>query len=106
MPFAAAAAARATIRVDARLSRREYADEGALFGPLDGEGDLAIDEREQRVVLAHTDVGPGMYLGAALANDNGARGDRFAAVGLHAEPLGMGIAAIAGAAACFFVCHE
>jgi len=104
--FAAAPAARAIIRVDARLCRREDADEGALFGPLDGEGNLPIDEREQRVVLAHADVGPGMHLRAALPNDNGARGDRFAAVDLYTEPLGMRIAAIARAAACFFVCQE
>ena len=99
--FAAAPAARATIRVDARLCRRENADEGPLFGPLDGEGNLPIDEREQRVVLAHADVGPGMHLRAALPNDNGARGDRFTAVGLDTEPFGMRIAAIARAAACF-----
>src|ERR1700676_4586632 len=47
-----------------------------------------------------------MYLRAALANDDGARGNRFPAVGLHPEPLGLRIATIARAAACFFVCHE
>ena len=37
---------------------------------LDGKAHLAVDQREQRVVLAHADVGAGMELGAALAHDD------------------------------------
>ena len=44
-----------------------------------------------------------VHLGPALAHDDRARGDRFAAVGLDAEALGLRIAAVTGTAACFCV---
>ena len=45
-----------------------------------GERDLAADEREQRVVLAHPDVDARMDLRPALANDDATRVDEFAAL--------------------------
>ena len=39
------------------------------------ELDLAIDERKERVILAHADVGARMERRAALADDDAARGE-------------------------------
>src|SRR5258706_11447787 len=57
--------------------------------------DLAGHEREEGVVLADADVRARMKLGAALAHEDRARVDELAAVDLDAEPLGLGIAAVA-----------
>src|SRR5258706_1475814 len=72
---------------------------------LDAEVDFAIDQREQRVVLADADVGAGMELGAALAHDDRAGRNHLAAERLHAEHLGLRIAAVPGGTAAFFLCH-
>ena len=48
--------------------------------PLVRELDLAVDEREQRVVLADADVDAGMDRGAALADDDAAGANQLAAV--------------------------
>ena len=68
-----------------------------LFGRLDAdeapvtalvlELDDASDQREKRVVFALADVDAGLVLGAALANQNRAGVDEFAAEALYAEPL-------------------
>ena len=88
------------LRCDVGLGcRRHDADDGLLVGALDSELDLAVDEREQRVVLADTDVDAGVHFGPALADDDGSRGDRLAAEGFDAEPFGLRIAAVARAAA-------
>src|SRR5690606_38299312 len=50
---------------------------------LDAEFDGAVDQREQGVVFADTDIGAGVELGAALANDDGTRTDGLATVDLH-----------------------
>ena len=47
-----------------------------------------------------------MELGAALAHDDVAGEDDLAAEALDAEPLARRVAAVAGAAACFLVCHR
>src|SRR5215831_11904308 len=61
-----------------------HGDDGA---PARGavEGDLALDRREDGVVLAHAGVGAGMELGAALAEDDVARHDDLPAEALHAQ---------------------
>jgi hypothetical protein len=41
---------------------------------------------------------PGLSLGAALADDDGTAGDDLAGEELHAEALGIGVAAVFGAA--------
>ena len=51
-----------------------------LFLALGRELDLAVDQREQRVVLAHADVHARMDLRAALADDDAAGADGLAAV--------------------------
>ena len=60
---------------------------------------------EQGVVRADADIGAGMPLGAALAHDDVARNDGFRTELLHAEALAGRVAAVAGRAACFLVCH-
>src|SRR6185312_8189235 len=61
--------------------------------------------REERVVLADSHVHAGMELRAALAHEDGPRVHQLSAEGLEAEALALGIAAVAGRAACFLVCH-
>src|SRR5690348_12054055 len=48
---------------------------------------VAVRGREQGVVPAHADIVAGMKLGAALADDNVAGDNRFAAEFLHAQSL-------------------
>src|SRR5437899_3373004 len=66
---------------------------------------LAGDAREQRMVAPHADVRAGMHLGAALAHQDLPGIDALAAERLDAEALGLGIAPVARAAACFLVGH-
>src|SRR5262249_12517198 len=84
------------------LRHREYRHEDAAlgFGP---ELDFAVGEREQRVVLGHADIGARVPLGAALARNDVAGQHLLAAENLQAEPLTVGVAAVAGSSACFLV---
>src|SRR5690349_5536060 len=68
---------------------------------LDGAGRLG----EQRVVLADPDAVARAEAGAALADDDLAAGDDLAGEHLHAEALGVGVAAVAGGAEALLVCH-
>src|SRR5574338_604676 len=65
----------------------------------------AVDHREERVVGGALDVLAGVELGAALADQDRARGDRLAAEGLHAQVLRIGIAAVAAGADALFMSH-
>src|SRR5471030_515915 len=71
-----------------------HADHVLALLALDREHDLAGDLRKQGVVLAHADVRPRVHAGAALADDDAARGDQLAAERLHPKPLGLRIAAV------------
>jgi hypothetical protein len=73
---------------DGALSNREEL-------ALDRVLDEAFDDREQGVVLAHVDAVAGMVDRAALADQDRAREDQFAAVDLDAEALACGVAAVA-----------
>src|SRR5690242_2414528 len=68
-------------------SARNHADRLARLRTLGLELDLAVDQREQRVVAAEADAGPRVEARAALANDDVAGFDRLAAVDLDAEVL-------------------
>src|SRR5205085_2687853 len=72
---------------------------------LGPEAHLTVDQREQRVVLAGADIGARMELGAALAHDDRAGRNGLAAEHLHAEHLRLGITAVPGGTAAFFLCH-
>ena len=64
------------------LDRDEAAVLATVLEPYD-----AVDLGEKGVVLATADVEAGLERGSALANQNGATGDRLAAEALHAEAL-------------------
>ena len=68
--------------------------ETAAIAKYDDAGDLG----EQRVVLAAADVLAGLVDGAALPHQDGAARHHFAAEGLHAQALGIGIAPVLGTA--------
>ena len=73
-----------------RLDRYDRSDLAVLY-----ELHLAVLEGEQREVAAAPDVGAGMDLGAALADDDRAGLEELAVVRLDAEVLGVGVAAVA-----------
>src|SRR5579872_2583911 len=96
-------------------------DVGALLGGLGrGEGqhrdeaasaaravkvDMAGDHGIKGVIAAHADIFTGMDLGAALADQDIAAKDGFAAEFLDAEATAFGIAPIARGTACFLMRH-
>ena len=65
----------------------------------------AGDQSEQRVVAAAADVVAGVEVGAALADEDLAGVDLLAAEPLHAEALGVGVAAVAAGGRTLLVCH-
>jgi hypothetical protein len=67
---------------------------GASVLELDAAGDFG----EEGVVFAAAYVEAGLYTGATLADDDSAAGDNLSAKCFKAEPLGIGVAAISGAA--------
>src|SRR5579883_3481636 len=66
----------------------------------------AVDQREQRVVLAEADVRPRMQLGSALAHQHAPGAHGLAAILFHAPALRVTVAPVARAANAFFVCHD
>ena len=56
---------------------------------------IAVRRGEQGVVAADADVGAGIHLGTALADQDIAGKDLLAAKALYAEALAVGIAAVA-----------
>src|SRR5690606_8775481 len=59
----------------------------------------------ERMVTPHSHVVAGVHLRAALADQNASGGNHLTAEALDAQTLGLRIAAVAGTAACFLVCH-
>ena len=47
----------------------------------------------------------GQHGRAALTNQDGACGNRFTAIGFHAQAFGVGIATVACGACAFLMCH-
>src|SRR6266545_29303 len=86
------------------LYGRDHVDPAAVVTCW-GIAHFARDEREERVVLADTDVLARQHLGAALANEDRTGLDLRPGVFLHAETLARRIAAVAGGTCAFFVCH-
>ena len=81
-----------------RASERSDANALALAGGAANGFEIhhTIHQGEQGVVLALTDVDAWQHSGAALADQDGTGGDGFAALGLDAQALGIGIATVAG----------
>src|SRR5579859_4201320 len=81
-----------------------YCDAAAVLAhPL--ELDLARNQGEEGVVSAEPNACPSGDLGPALPDDDGPGVDDLAAEDLDAQHLRFGIAAVAGGAASFLVCH-
>src|SRR5262252_4396800 len=66
---------------------------------------LAVDEGEETVVATLTNSWPGLDVRAALAHDDRPGGHGRAAEELDTQAVRIGVAAIAGGAAAFLVCH-
>ena len=69
------------------------------------EAHAAVDQREDRVIATESDVFSRQELCPALANDDVAGDDRFAAKFFHAQPLADAVAAVLDAALSFFMSH-
>src|SRR5665213_443635 len=67
--------------------------------------DRAVDQREDRVIAAQSDIGAGMPFGAALADQDVPSDNALAARLLDPEAASFSVASVAGRSACFFVCH-
>src|SRR6202140_768741 len=85
---------------------RQHTHIEALLRALLLELHLAGHLGEQRMVGAHTDVRAGTDRRAALTHEDVARQHLLAPEALHAQTLGVRIAAVLGTAACLFVCHD
>src|SRR3546814_4298789 len=69
------------------------------------ELDRTGGEGEQGVVATAADVGAGVEVRAALADDDLARVDALAAEALDAETLGVRVATVLGRGCALLVCH-
>src|SRR6478672_1015259 len=76
-----------------------------LAAALAAELDRARREGEQGVVTATADVGAGVEVGAALADDDLAGLDDLAAEALHTQVLGVGVATVASGRSALLMCH-
>ncbi len=97
-----------TVRSGSGPKRTERSGVGGDRRDVDGlaalalaERDRTVDEAEQRVVLALTDVLARMELGATLTDEDGAGGDVGSGEHLDAQALGIGITTVAGRTATF-----
>src|SRR5918992_613483 len=80
-------------------------DAGQLAAAHHGVDDGAVDLGEQGVVAAAADAFAGVDAGAALADQDRARGHQLAAVALDPEPLGGRVAAVAAGGRALLVRH-
>ena len=73
---------------------------------LDAGVHLAVLQGEQGVVAALAHVDAGVDVGAALAHQDITRQHKLAVAALHAQALGLGVAAVLGGAAALLVGEE
>src|SRR5439155_1860872 len=66
----------------------------------------AVDQREERVVAPHADVGSRMHPRAALPDEDVSRAHALAGEELHAAPLPRAVATVPGAALALLVRHQ
>ena len=62
---------------------------------------FAINQRKQRVILAHADILAGMQPGTTLANNDAAGIDGLTAVDFDAKPFRLRVTAVTRRAAAF-----
>jgi hypothetical protein len=70
------------------------------------EEDIAISEGEKSVISSHANIRTGMPLGSALANEDVASDDNFAAEFLYAKALAVGVASVFDGTLSFFMGHK
>ena len=70
------------------------------------EADNAVSLGKQRIVAANTNVGAGVDVGAALADQDVAGQNELTISALGAKALGLGITAVLGGAHTFFMGEE
>ena len=70
------------------------------------ETDYAVDLGEKGIILADTDVGAGMEVSAALANEDVAREDKLTVSTLGPQTLGFAFTTVAGATNALFMCKK
>ena len=68
--------------------------------------DGAVNQGEQGIILADTNVGAGMDVGASLANQDVASQNELTVSTLAAQTLGLGITAVLGGTAALVVSEE
>ena len=88
-----------------RLRFHHGANRDPAVGAMAFHRHHAVHQREQGVVLARADVRARLEAGAALPDDDLARRHLVAGEFLEAQPLGIAIPAVPGAAHTFLVCH-
>src|SRR5262245_26552754 len=84
-----------TVLLSRSLRHRQNRYEHPALG-FGTELDATVDEREQRMVLGQAYIGARVPLGAALTRDDVAGEHVLAGKNLHAEPLTVRVAAVAG----------
>ena len=82
-----------TVLLGRSLRHRYNGHVGAAFC-FGSELNLSVNECEQRVILANTDIAAGMPFGSALARENVAGEHDFTAGRLQAEPLARAVATV------------
>src|SRR5258706_8348576 len=70
------------------------------------ELDVAVNQREERMVASYADIVSRFNLCATLAHDNAAGRYQLPIVAFHTKHLGVAIPAIAGATHSFFMLHD
>ena len=70
------------------------------------EADNTVGLGKQRVIAADTDVGAGVDVGAALADQDVAGQNELTVAALDAQALGLGVTAVTGGANALLMCEE
>ena len=73
--------------------------------PFPVKADRPVDQREQRVIVAHTDVATGVKFGTYLANQDAAGSYSLSTKSLYTTALGVTVATVAATALTLLMCH-
>ncbi|MEY2526861.1 MAG: hypothetical protein QOE73_1632, partial [Verrucomicrobiota bacterium] len=91
-------------REEKRLLRSDWIDIDSSSAAI--EADAAVDQRENCVIATKADIFARQKFRAALANDDVAGHDRFAAESFYTETFTDAVAAVLNAALSFFMSHD